>query len=89
MCVCDCACVIVCVCVRARVDTCLLHAVPFRALQLWFLSLYITFFLSFLCFCVFLSPPPFFLFLASLFFFFSLYLLAVLLALVPMPRPPL
>lgn len=73
----------VCVCTH----TCLIHAVPFRALQLWFLSLYITFFLSF-CVCFSFSPSPF-VFLLLFVFWFSLYLLPVLLTFVPMPRPPL
>ena len=73
VCVCECVCVL---------HTCLEHAVLFRALQLQFLSLYITFFLSF---CVFFFPPL----SVLLFLFSSLYLSAVLLALVPMPRPPL
>lgn len=81
--VCDCAYVRMCVCVH----TCLIHAVPFRALQLWFLSLYITFFLSFLCFVFSFSLPLSVLLLLFVFFFFSLYLLAVLLALVPLPCP--
>lgn len=54
------------------------------ALQLQFLPLYITFFLSFLCLFFFIPPPILF-----RFFLFSLYLLAVLLVLVSMPCPPL
>ena len=87
-CACVCVCVIVCMCVC--VHTCLIHAVPFRALQLWFLSLYITFFLSFLCFVLSFSFPLsvlLLLFVCLFFFSFSLYLLAVLLALVPLPCP--
>lgn len=66
-----CVCVIVCVCGCTCVctHTCLIHAVPFRALQLWFLSLYITFFLSF-CVCFSFSLP----FSVLLFFsFLSIY----------------
>lgn len=84
--ICECMCVCL-VCVRACVSThpCLIHAVLFRALQLQFLSLYITFFLSFLVyFCSFPLPFSFCFFFFSFLFF---YLLAVLLALAPMPRP--